>query len=157
MPKKLYEESSIQAIANAIRARNGSETTYKISEMPAAIEAIKGGFPNGTEWTVISPGVNMSSIVYANGIWVGSGIGIYYSTDGKTWTQSNITSGYYNFVNANGIWVGYRYNYGFIYSTDGKTWTQSNITSGGSTVAYGNGIWVGGAMNSVYSISWEPT
>lgn len=42
MSKKLYEEASVQAIANAIRAKNGEATTYKIGEMAAAIEAISG-------------------------------------------------------------------------------------------------------------------
>lgn len=28
--KKLYEEASVQNIANAIRAKNGEATTYKI-------------------------------------------------------------------------------------------------------------------------------
>ena len=43
MAKKLYEESSIQAIANAIREKNGKTTTYKPSEMAAAITAITTG------------------------------------------------------------------------------------------------------------------
>ena len=42
MAKKLYEESSVQAIANAIREKNGEATTYKIGEMAAAISAISG-------------------------------------------------------------------------------------------------------------------
>lgn len=42
MAKKLYEESTIQAIADAIRAKNGSDATYKPAEMPAAIAAIAG-------------------------------------------------------------------------------------------------------------------
>ncbi len=40
MAKKLYEESSIQAIADAIRAKNGTDATYKPGEMAAAIESI---------------------------------------------------------------------------------------------------------------------
>lgn len=43
MPKKLYEESSVQAIADAIRAKSGSTDTYKIAEMPTAISAIPTG------------------------------------------------------------------------------------------------------------------
>ena len=43
MAKKLYEESSIQAIADAIREKNGKTTTYKPSEMAAAITAITTG------------------------------------------------------------------------------------------------------------------
>lgn len=42
MSKKLYEEASVQAIANAIRAKNGEATTYKIGEMATAIAAISG-------------------------------------------------------------------------------------------------------------------
>lgn len=42
MAKKLYEESSVQDIANAIRAKNGEKTTYKIGEMAAAIADISG-------------------------------------------------------------------------------------------------------------------
>lgn len=42
MSKKLYEETSVQAIANAIRAKNGETATYKIGEMAAAIAAISG-------------------------------------------------------------------------------------------------------------------
>lgn len=37
MAKKLYEEADIQAIANAIRGKNGLTDTYKTSEMAAAI------------------------------------------------------------------------------------------------------------------------
>lgn len=42
MAKKLYEESSVQNIANAIREKNGEMTAYKIGEMAAAITAISG-------------------------------------------------------------------------------------------------------------------
>jgi uncharacterized protein YjdB len=42
MAKKLYEEESIKAIANAIREKNGSTATYKIGEMAEAV----GDIPN---------------------------------------------------------------------------------------------------------------
>lgn len=42
MSKKLYEESLIQDIANAIREKNGEMTTYKIREMGTAIRALSG-------------------------------------------------------------------------------------------------------------------
>ncbi len=42
MSKKLYEESAVQAIAAAIRTKNGGSTTYKIGEMAAAIQALQG-------------------------------------------------------------------------------------------------------------------
>ena len=43
MSKKLYEESSVQAIADAIRAKNGLTNTYKIGDMATAVESISGG------------------------------------------------------------------------------------------------------------------
>ena len=43
MGKKLYSEESVQAIATAIRGKNGSSDTYKVSEMAAAITAIPSG------------------------------------------------------------------------------------------------------------------
>lgn len=43
MAKKLYEESNIQAIADAIRTKNGTTNTYTTAEMAAAITAIEGG------------------------------------------------------------------------------------------------------------------
>ena len=42
MAKKLYEEASVQAIADAIRAKNGSGATYKIGDMAAAVQSITG-------------------------------------------------------------------------------------------------------------------
>ena len=43
MSKVLVNESSLTGIADAIRSKNGSTTTYKPSEMAAAITAISGG------------------------------------------------------------------------------------------------------------------
>ena len=40
MAKKLYEEASVQAIANAIREKNGEASAYKIGEMAGKISAI---------------------------------------------------------------------------------------------------------------------
>lgn len=43
MANKLYEENDIQAIANAIRGKNGSTDTYMVSEMATAINDIPSG------------------------------------------------------------------------------------------------------------------
>lgn len=40
MSKKLYEESNIEDIADAIREKNGTQTTYRVAEMPTAIRNI---------------------------------------------------------------------------------------------------------------------
>ena len=42
MAKKLYEESSVQAIAAAIREKNGAATKYKVAEMADAVRALSG-------------------------------------------------------------------------------------------------------------------
>lgn len=43
MAKKLYEEAEVRAVASAIRQKNNATATYKLSEMPAAIEALNTG------------------------------------------------------------------------------------------------------------------
>lgn len=43
MAKKLYEETAVQNIANAIREKNGSSSTYTIGEMSQAISNLTGG------------------------------------------------------------------------------------------------------------------
>lgn len=48
MAKKLYKESEIQDIANAIREKNGSATKYKVVEMADAVRAISGS--ESVEW-----------------------------------------------------------------------------------------------------------
>ena len=48
MANKLYEEASVQAIANAIRAKNGTTTKYKIAEMAGAVQGITGA--EDVEW-----------------------------------------------------------------------------------------------------------
>ena len=63
MAKKLYEEASVQAIANAIRAKNGEKTTYRIGDMAAAIAAISGSpiVDDGLENTVQYRQMNISA------------------------------------------------------------------------------------------------
>ena len=43
MAQKLYEETNIQTIANAIRTKLSTTDTYKVSEMSDAILSITGG------------------------------------------------------------------------------------------------------------------
>ena len=46
--KKLYEETAVQDIANAIREKNGTATKYKVAEMGAAVRALSGS--EAVEW-----------------------------------------------------------------------------------------------------------
>lgn len=48
MAKKLYEESTVQDIAAAIREKNGTATKYKVAEMGAAVRALSGS--EAVEW-----------------------------------------------------------------------------------------------------------
>ena len=119
---------------------------------------MKGGFPNGTEWTQsnVTTGV-FWSCYYGNGIWVAtSDSGAYYSTDGKIWTLSNLTRATYSVRYDNSMWVvgclGIAY-----YSTDGKTWTQATyIHITGSSVklrcvSFANGRWlISGNSTTIY-------
>lgn len=85
MAKKLYEEANIQAIADAIRAKNGLTTTYTVSEMAAAILALSTGggesaagviFPPADSWktTKLTPASSYSlgSCSFSDGAFVGS-------------------------------------------------------------------------------------
>ena len=127
------------------------------------LTALKGGFPNGTEWTQsnITSG-KFAELCNAIGIWVAASNndeGIYYSADGKTWMQSNITTGAYKYLYyANGIWLISNSDNGIYYSTDGKTWAQSNITSSIYRFCYANGIFAakgnGGCYYSTDGKTW---
>lgn len=48
MAKKLYEESSVQDIAAAIREKNGTATKYKVAEMADAVRELSGS--EAIEW-----------------------------------------------------------------------------------------------------------
>lgn len=54
MANKLYDEASIQNIANAIRAKNGSSDTYKVSEMSDAILNINNAIPSKVQRCTVS-------------------------------------------------------------------------------------------------------
>lgn len=69
MANKLYEEDNIQAIANAIRTKNGLSDTYMVSEMAQAVLDIpQGTTPTGTKQiTISSVGTTTENVsAYAN-------------------------------------------------------------------------------------------
>ena len=100
---------------------------------------------------------NVYDITFGNGLYVAATkIGIYYSTDGRTWTQSNVTCLTKQIVYNGSIFVAVTSSYGAYYSTDGRTWTQSNSPSYLRHVIYRNNIWVlaisnnAGATSGIY-------
>ena len=54
MANKLYNDTSVKAIADAIRAKNGTTNTYTISEMAGAINDIPTGGVNAKFFTFSS-------------------------------------------------------------------------------------------------------
>ena len=73
------------ALANAIRGKTGSTNKLSLDGMVEEIGKIKGGFPNGTEWTRSNVNGGFDRVYYANGIWVagsrwgdGNNKGLYY-------------------------------------------------------------------------------
>lgn len=102
------------------------------------------------DWKQSDIDVSLTSIRYENGIWVAASgnRGLKWSTDGKTWNNSNIINYFWGkSYYANGVWVvGSNIAGGGIglkWSTDGKTWNSSNISNDNwEEVLYANGIWV---------------
>lgn len=83
MSKKLYEESDVQAIADAIREKNGLTDTYTVSQMAAAISAIEtggGGLPSGwaTGTVTISPAAIKTDFEIEHGLGAVPNIVIFY-------------------------------------------------------------------------------
>lgn len=68
MSKKLYEESDVKAVADAIRAKNGSTGTYKLSEMAAAISEITTDSGIDTsDATATADDILLGASAYVNG------------------------------------------------------------------------------------------
>ena len=68
--KVLITETHLEDIGDAIRERNGSQSTYTPGQMPAAIEAIPNAYAAGDEGKVVSSGAlvaQTSRTVTANG------------------------------------------------------------------------------------------
>lgn len=68
MANKLYEESDIQNIANAIRSKNGLAETYTVSQMASAISNIPscGTTPSGTKVITENGTYDVSQYEFAN-------------------------------------------------------------------------------------------
>ena len=68
MAEVLVQDSSLQDIADAIREKNGTETTYKPSEMGDAVRGISGGGGGGVPPEALVLTGNCS-YRFANGGW----------------------------------------------------------------------------------------
>lgn len=97
-----------------------------------------------------------------NGIWVAlnAATGAYYSMDGKTWVQSNYTTGYcYKLAYGSGKWAftntSSSSTKGVWYSTDGKNWVQSDFPEACTCIHYNNNLWIGATSYSGVYYSYD--
>lgn len=110
------------AIADAIRGKNGTETTYKPSDMAAAIAAIpSGGGSGGEDWVRPSEWFDIKSLFEAESDdWVGA----YLLYDGKIFLDQSV-------IHFNGIDTGSTIEI-YTIGDDGSLTLIDTITSGSS-------------------------
>ena len=112
MANVIINDTNLTNIANAIRGKNGTTTTYKPSEMAAAITAISGGGGgSGVPAEALVFSGNCSYMFY-NGHW-----GWFWDTYKDSITTSDITeaaSMFYSFYEgaASSVVLNFRANYG---------------------------------------------
>lgn len=113
---------------------------------------------DGKNWSYSDFGTNATFYgdyaFYANNMWVCSTEkGLYYSTNGKSWTKCTLASGINkevspNTINyANGSWITTSPN---LYSEDGITWSKASFSNGSGSMQeawFANGVWIGGQSN----------
>lgn len=124
MAQKLYEESNIQAIADAIRGKNGLTDTYKTSEMAAAITAIEGGGGDLPAEALTITGDCTCRFAYNGWNW-------FIDTYGNQITTSNITNGDSMFRNSDNLT-----NISFELNFIGDNTSNSNNTSSAYRMFY---------------------
>lgn len=94
MAKKLYEEASVQAIANAIRAKNGSTATYKVAQMADAVLAIAPLQPDVEEYpqmsTTVAAYLTAAEAAYTDAS--GGGAGDTLAAEATTCVADQITA-----------------------------------------------------------------
>ena len=117
-----------------------TQCTYNSTVMNQAFSyAYAGGW--GTQWVACG---TQSSLISGSG-------GLWYSSWGKEWYRSNITTGSFKkCYAANDMWVAVGSN--IYYSEDaGHTWTVTNVGNQDfSDVKYANGKWIALSNNGVY-------
>ena len=94
----------------------------------------------------------MSALICGGGMYIcGASNGLYYSLDGLTWTQSNITSCSYPpaIKFADGVFVAACPSpHSVQYSVDGKTWNATSVSGTTSFVDNSAGVWVAGGITA---------
>ena len=140
-------KDTLTSIADGFRSSRGLTEEISPARMAelAAENVGGGGFPNGTEWALIDvQNINPDEVIYNDGLFVvGAGNGIYYSADGKTWTQSNIVDRPINTIYRQKYWYAVANQGGILLkSEDGRTWEETDLPVFTHMVKAG-GIFVG--------------
>ena len=110
MAKVLVNESSLTGIADAIRGKNGETTTYKPSEMAAAITAISGGGEPVIEALSVT---SNGTYTAPDGVDGYSPVTVNVPQDGGPPESAFVIRGDCIYLNYNGHWDWFFNNYGY--------------------------------------------
>ena len=140
--ERVFEDSHIQNIADAIRAKNGSTNTYKTSEMASAIEAIKSA-PRIVTGNSSCALVKDGEIVTITGIDTNGLIALYLANVQimPAGTSKSKPDAATMFINIAGGKLGYSKHY--LYTSSGQNYSYSeskNATIDADITVDGNSI-----------------
>ena len=98
--KKLYEEASVQDIADAIREKTGGAETYRIAQMASAVRSIPGGdqiahadIPDYVKDGVLALAQKVQAVKTASSIVFVTVADAHHATDESTGWKANIEAG----------------------------------------------------------------
>ena len=162
--------SDVRRIAYNVRRLTGEHSGYTVDKLGPSLDDLPemAAVTNSgaSKWIVFDPaGMYFPDLMYANGLWVGrtnedngtiiSG-GLYYSTDLKTWTPSNVTTGASGLLGyINNTWFACKYTLSsegrkLLSSKDGRTWVEESCPYAINELIYVDGYWILTSVGGIY-------